>query len=294
MEECPKCGTEIDEGSKFCRQCGAPLVLVTEDAPTWRLPANTAPNPEPPRPTMPVAGNQTAPPGPATAPTYIPPVAYYEPPPPPVPYQARPPSGHVNISLSDWLSGGWQVYKENWLMMSLATAFGGFLSFISLGILAGPLLMGLYRMAFKTMRGERPDMNDLFKWEGRFLQAFLAFLIAAVIYFGLTGVGKNEPVFAVFSFLVVPFLTVLLGLALPNILERKMDVAAAINEVGRLVFSRDALMWWIVGLVFATITGGGMIAFCIGVFVTIPLVVSAMAVAYRDIFGIDDPNRTLP
>jgi uncharacterized membrane protein len=73
-----------------------------------------------------------------------------------------------------------------------------------------------------------------------------------------------------------------------------MDIAKAINEVGRRIFSKDALMWWIVGLVFAAIGVGGIFACGIGVLVTIPWVISSSAIAYRDMFGIDDPNRTNP
>ena len=74
--------------------------------------------------------------------------------------------------------------------------------------------------------------------------------------------------------------------------HRRPDVGSAINEVARMVFSRDALMWWVVGLVFTTISFAGIIGCFVGLFVTIPWMISASAVAYRDLFGIDDPNRT--
>ncbi|MCI0485576.1 MAG: zinc-ribbon domain-containing protein [Blastocatellia bacterium] len=294
MNNCPNCGVEIEEGIKFCKQCGMPVHIAEEEASTLRLPPNTAPARDSAQPTRPVS------PGPATPPHYNPPPAYYQPP-EPVQYQppaqydppAQAPPTYNKISLGDWLSGGWQVYKENGLLMSLASFLAAIISFCTLGVLAGPLLMGLYRMAFKTMRGERPELGDLFRWEGRFLQAFLAFLIAAAIHGGLTGAGNNSALFVILNFVVTPLLTMLLGLALPLIMERKMDIAAAINEVGRLIFSRDALMWWVVGLVFSTIAAGGTIACLVGVFITLPWIISSSAVAYRDVFGFDDPNRTL-
>jgi uncharacterized membrane protein len=51
-------------------------------------------------------------------------------------------------------------------------------------------------------------------------------------------------------------------------------------------------MWWVVGLVFAAITAGGFIGCGIGILITLPWMISASAVAYRDVFGFDDPNRT--
>ena len=176
--------------------------------------------------------------------------------------------------------------------MSLATVLGGLLSVASVGILAGPLLMGMLRMAFKTMRGERPNMGDLFNWQGRFLQAFVTFLIFALVHVGLTGLGGNS-LHGLLSLVVTPLLTVMLGLTMSSILERGLDVARAINEAARVIFSKDAVMWWVTGLVFSAISFGGTIACGIGVFVTLPWMIAASAVAYRDIFDIDDPNRTL-
>ncbi len=216
-------------------------------------------------------------------PGYIQPTAYQT----PVPPLPR------NISLGDWLSGGWRVYKENWLLMSLATLLVGVIGMGTLGVLAGPMVMGLYRMAFKTMKGERPEINDLFNWEGRFLQAFLAFLIYAGIYGGLSGIGRGGGLSTVLKFVVMPMMTMIFGLALPMILDRKADIAAAINDIGKKIFTKDALMWWIVGFVFAIIGSGGFFACGIGVLVTMPWIISSLAVAYSSLFGLDDPNRTM-
>ena len=281
---CPSCGRNVEVGEKFCRQCGMPQELTGEEATTWLLTPQPAPGST--RQTTRVQPGTTSPAVPPPQTPYYSPAsaAYYRPPPPP--------AGQPHISLGEWLSGGWQVYKENWAMMSVATLLGGLLSIVTAGILAGPLLMGLFRMAFKTMRGERPEIGDLFNWQGRFLQAFLTFLIFALVHVGLTGFG-NGPVHALLSFIVTPMLTMMMGLTMPSILERGMDVAKAINEVSRMVFSKDALMWWVTGLVFAAITAGSVLACGIGVLVALPWIVSSSAVAFRDVFGLDDPNRTL-
>ncbi|HJZ67231.1 MAG TPA: zinc-ribbon domain-containing protein [Blastocatellia bacterium] len=285
---CPSCGRQVEEDEKFCRQCGMPQHLTGEEATTWML---TPPTSETNYQTARVKSD-TSPARPPTGAAYIPPTPapYYQPP-FPSQYEAPAQTGQPHIALGDWLSGGWQVYKENWALMSLASLLGGTLSVVSIGILAGPLLMGMFRMAFKTLKGERPWMSDLFNWQGSFLQAFLAFLIFAVVH-GVTRIG-NGAINALLSFFVSPFLTVMLGLTMSLITERGLDVLKAINEVWRLVFSRDALMWWVVGLVFATISFGGIIACGIGLFVTLPWIISATAVAHRDVFGMDDPNRTL-
>jgi hypothetical protein len=292
MVKCPNCETDIEEGKKFCRNCGQPMPRAGEDAATWRLPAETRTQPEPPRATMPVAPGHTAPSTPP--PAYVAPVPYYPAPaPPPAHYQPPAGAGTSNISIGEWLSTGWQVYKENWLLMTLATLLGAFLTIVTVGILGGPMLLGLYRMAFRTMSGERPQLGDLFTWEGKFLQSFLAFLIIAAIGSGVTGIGQGSAISGLLSLIITPVLTMILAFVIPHILDRKSDIAAAINDVVRLIFSRDWLMWWVVGLVFATIIPGGMFACFVGVLVTTPWIISSAAVAYRDVFGVDDPNRTL-
>lgn len=284
---CPNCGRQLQDDEKFCRRCGFPLHLEGDAASDWVM--SNAPES---RPTEPVSAIPTAPAAPPAT-DYIPPTNYYTPPQPPQ-YYPPAPTPTAEIKLGDWLSYGWQVYKENWMLMSMATLLGGFLGAVTIGILAGPLLMGLYRMAFKTMRGERPQMADLFNWDGRFLQAFLAFLIYFLISAGISGAGSNSALAALMSFVVTPFLTVMLGLTMPLILEHDWDISKAINEIGRRMFTKDAFMWWIVGLVFAAIGVGGFFACGIGGLVTIPWMVSSSAIAYRDIFGFDDPNRTNP
>jgi zinc-ribbon domain len=289
---CPNCGRNVDEGEKFCRQCGMPQHLGGQEATTWIL--SPQPAPESSRGTTPVQPGTTSPTMPPTGAVYIPPTpAPYYPPPYPTQYQAPTQTGQPHISLGDWLSGGWQVYKENWALMSVATLLGFLLSAVTVGILAGPLLMGMFRMAFKTMRGERPEIGDLFRWDGRFIQAFLTGLIFAAVHFALGGLGNNSPFFSLLSVAATPLLSVMLGFTMSLIIERGLDVAQAINQVAKLVFSRDAFMWWVVGLVLAAITGGGLIACGIGVLVTVPWMISASAVAYKDVYGIDDPNRTL-
>jgi len=290
---CPNCGRSVDEGEKFCRQCGMPQHLSGEEATTWIL----GPRPEPeseratsrvqPTPTSPTA----APPTEERAPYPSTPAPYYQPP-YPVQYQTPPPTT-AHISLGDWLSGGWQVYKENWGVMSVATLISFALSICTLGILAGPLLMGLYRMSFATMRGERPVMGDLFDWKGRFLQAFITAIIYGGIYLGLGGIGNRNPFFQLVSAAATPFLSLMLSFTMALILEQKQDVLNAVSRVSKLVFSRDAFMWWVVGLVFAAITGAGLLGCGIGVLITLPWMIAASAVAYKDVFGIDDPNRTM-
>jgi hypothetical protein len=288
---CPNCGRHIDEGEKFCRQCGMPQHLDGEEATTWILEPQLVP--ESMRDTSSVQANPTSPTTPPTGAAYIPPTPtpYYA---PPYPTQSQPPpqAGQPPITLGGWISGGWEVYKENGALMSVASLIAIVISAITAGVLSGPLFMGLLAMAFKTMRGERPLIRDLFDWRGRFLQSFLTGVVFLVAHLMLGGAGNNSGLFNIVSLGAIPFLSVMLGFAMSLVLERGTNVVNSLREAAKVIFSRDAFMWWFVGLVFAAITVGGVLACGVGALITLPWMTSACAVAYRDVFGIDDPNRT--
>src|SRR5262249_503387 len=288
---CANCGRQVAEEEKFCRQCGMPQELRGEEATTWRLPPETPGGGPTPSPVKPPNTGQS---GGTTGPAYVPPLRSYNPPPPPVTYSppAPQPTGRPDVDLGSWLSGGWQVYKENWALMSVATLLGSFLSLCTLGILAGPLLLGLFVMAFKTMRGEQPVMSDLFNWQGRFGHAFLAFLIFFVAHMALAGLGSARSAFPLLPYAASPILAIMLSLTMPNLIEQRSDVVNAVNDSVRTVFTPDWFKWWLVGLVMAAITAGGFFACGIGGLITLPWMICTAAVAYRDTFGFDDPNRT--
>jgi zinc ribbon protein len=284
---CPNCGRQLAEDEKFCRNCGMPTDLNAEQAAAWLS------SPEArravPQNTLPISPPTTSP----TEATLYPPQSTYYQQPPQVPYQPPIYATQSRIRLGDWLTGGWLVYKENWFLMSLATLLGTALSVCSAGILAGPLLLGLYRMAFKTMKGERPVMSDLFAWQGKFLQALVTFVIFAIIHLAIGGIGGNGQFFGLLSLAVTPLLSIMLSFMMSLILDRGVDFPTALNHAGRLIFSRDTVMWWVVGLVFSAITTVAFLACGAPALVALPWMISSSAVAYRDFFGIDDPNRTL-
>jgi hypothetical protein len=47
-----------------------------------------------------------------------------------------------------------------------------------------------------------------------------------------------------------------------------------------------------VGLVYLTISAAGLAGCGVGVFATVPWMITSSVIAYRTVFGMDDPNRT--
>jgi hypothetical protein len=285
MANCHNCGHTLTETARFCTRCGAPVKpgsVVPEEAETQRF--------QPGSPTALTPGQPT---GPAYLAPEPPP--YYSPVPPPPPAAAP---GAATVNMGKWLSDGWQVYKNDPGTFSLAFLVMCLLSLVTLTLLAGPLLAGFYHMVFKSMRGERPPVGDLFKGMDRFWPAVFAWVIYLVIVSALGGPSMSfefgdltfsSPLFGLISFILQPLLSAVYFFVYPLILERQRDTAAALDESFRVVFPRNVVMFWVCGLIFNILFFIGAFACGIGFFVTAPFILCAMAAAYRDVFGLAGP-----
>jgi hypothetical protein len=202
------------------------------------------------------------------------------------------------VDVGRWLSEGWALFSRQWPTFALATLVAGFLSLVTLTITTGPFLLGLYFMAFQVMRGEKIQLGDLFKGFEQFGLAFLAWIIEVFIHFSLGGLTERAPLMGMISLAFSPLAFALFAFVYPLILDRKMDIASALNEAWRMVVSRHWVMFWVLGVVLMLILTAGLLGCGIGVFLTAPWVICTAAVAYRDLFGVHSsvppPSETWP
>ncbi len=78
------------------------------------------------------------------------------------------------------------VYKENWVILSVSTLVVFALGMITFGLLFGPLIAGLASMFIKAKSGNKPTFDDLFQYNGKFiLMALMGLLIGILIFCGL-------------------------------------------------------------------------------------------------------------
>jgi len=220
----------------------------------------------------------------STGPAYIPPVA--RPLSQPIPF----PPTEVRVDIGKWISEGWQALKQDWLVFAVATLVASFLSIVTLTITTGPFLLGLYFMAFKAMRGEKVQVGDIFKGFEFFGLAFLAWVIHAFVQVAIYGMANNTPFLAFVPFAFSPFLHALFAFIYPLILDRRVDIASALNEAWKVVISRQWLMFWVLGLVLSLLYVAGLLGCLVGSLITAPLAICASAAAYKDIFGV----RSMP
>lgn len=194
---------------------------------------------------------------------------------------------NAEVHIGEWMEKGFELYKANIVLLIITSFIAVVLSVATFGVLAGPMAVGLYLiiLALLDKKGMEPAVGDIFKGFSYFLNSVLFILL----WFVITIVGMivlNVVPFignlagSLFAFAV----QVLLMFALFLIGDRKMDFWPASMESINTVMTN---FWPFCGLYFiSSLIGGlGIIAFGIGIIVTIPIAACIIAVAYRDVFG---------
>ncbi len=195
--------------------------------------------------------------------------------------------GKVDVKFSEWIQQGWELYKANigvWIVASLLVIV---INVATLGLLGGPMMAGLVWMALVLVdrKDPKPQMGDVFKGFDYFLQSFLFYLVWGIIMLAISLVSLIPCVGTLVVIVVSITLHTALMFGLFLIVDKKMDFWPAsmlsLNVVKPNFFPFLGL------LVVAMLIGHvGAIACGIGVIVTMPITVCILAVAYRNVFGV--------
>lgn len=162
---------------------------------------------------------------------------------------------------------GWEMLRLQWRGILVSTLWNL--------LLAGPFLGGLYHYYLKLMRGQPASLGDAF---AGFSGAFIPLVMAHVVSGVLAGLG--------FLLCIVPgiYLGVAWKFTLPLVIDKQLGFWEAMN-LSRKVVTRQ---WWSLFALFLLcwlISVLGLIACCIGIFVTVPIGIAAVLYAYEDILG---------
>jgi archaellum biogenesis protein FlaJ (TadC family) len=193
----------------------------------------------------------------------------------------------VQVQFSRWIEEGFNLYKDNFKTLVLATIFVVVISTVTAFILAGPMLAGLalVTLELRDKKEPRPEAGKVFKGFDYFGQAFLfvavwgiAIFVASVILGVLPVVGQLA------SFFVAYAAQALLMFGIFLIVDRKMEFWPASQESINTVknnfwpfFGLSTVAWFIGSI--------GAIAFGIGVVFTIPIQGCILTVVYRRVYG---------
>lgn len=186
----------------------------------------------------------------------------------------------VQFSISDCLSRGWQlVMADFWPVVGVTALIFVIIAATNaawVGLLInGPLLGGLYYYFLKKIRGQPATLNDAFAgFSLAFLQLFLLYLVSGIfITLGL-----------VLCLIPGIYLAVAYNFMYPLLMDRRLEFWPTM-EICRRVVTR---IWWQVFafvLVMALVNLLGVLALCVGIFISIPVTIAATAYAYEAIFN---------
>ncbi len=195
--------------------------------------------------------------------------------------------GKVEVKFGEWIQQGFELYKANILVWIVASLLAIVISVATVGILSGPMMAGLIWMALALVdrKDPKPQMGDVFKGFDFFLQAFLFVLVWFLIELAVSLIGLIPcigPLVVIVASIAIET-AIMFGLFL--IVDKKMEFWPAsmlsLNKV------KPNFLPFVGLLVVAMVIGHiGAIACGIGVVVTMPLMVCILAVAYRNVFGV--------
>lgn len=172
------------------------------------------------------------------------------------------------MRIGEFLGNGWAIVKENLVAYAIATLLMGVISGCSLYILMGPMYLGMFTMCLKGARKEKVEIGDVFAGFQNIGDSIILGLILLVA--GCTGVGTLLLPGFTWSYLFMS--------------DKKMGFKAAL-EANVEMIKKD----WVTTLVFPWvvmfIAGLGVIACCVGIFVTAPVGMMAITLFYLELHG---------
>jgi uncharacterized membrane protein len=192
----------------------------------------------------------------------------------------------VEVKFGIWIEDGFNLYKDNFGPLVLASLIAMLLSWATLGILLGPMMAGLAIIALELVDRKQPQPSggEVFRGFDYFLNSFLFFLVwglmvgfGSLILFLIPCIGMIAGMFLVYG------AQAFLMFALFLIVDRKRDFWPASMESINIVKTN---FWPFLGVsIIAGLIGSlGGIACGIGVIFTIPIQMCVLAIAYRDVF----------
>jgi len=192
----------------------------------------------------------------------------------------------IPMNIQQYLKQAWQMFRENigaflgftltlfavWLATSMVDA-GSSLLFSSV---AAPFYAGYSIVAFRLMLRQPFQFSDFFRGFNYFLPLFLASLASTL----LVSIGL--------VLLLIPgiYLAICYMFTTFLVIDYRMEFWQAM-EISRKIISRNWFAFFLFALVLCFVNLLGALAFGIGLLVTLPVTSCAVAVAYKEIVGLN-------
>jgi len=220
------------------------------------------------------------------------------------------------------LKAGWVLIKDDYWLYFGITVVGVLLASVApLGILAGPMMCGIYYCLLRRARGQTVKFEMLFRGFDYFVQSLIATLLMMIpmlliigpAYIGFFAAmfaampkeqgappdpGMHSTILGAYGLLILVVLlvsiviNVLFFFTYPLIVDRRLT---GVQAVGTSFQAARANFGGVLGLVLLNMLLGliGSLVCCIGGLFVMPLHFAAIAVAYRAVFP-DDGGPASP
>lgn len=210
----------------------------------------------------------------------------------------------------------WELIKDQYWLIFGVTLLGLLIGGVVPIIIMGPMVCGIYLCMFERIEGREVKIDMLFKGFDYFVPSLIVsvcmmlpvvVLIVAIYVpmFGMLIAGKRMGESELIAFLIgavvvelivaiamVCFHTLLM-FAFPLVADRKLSGFATIKLSARAVWNNLSGMAGLFGVSFLVAMVGYLIL-CVGVYLTLPLIFMANAIAFRRIFPSVNSNGNGP
>jgi hypothetical protein len=219
----------------------------------------------------------------------------------------------VRLDPPGCISEGWNLVKDQYGLFLGITFVGMLLAgLVPFGIIMGPMYCGIFLALFMKMRGEPIEFGTLFKGFDYFVEslvvtlliivASVVFMVPVVIAFFVLialGVGMGEsmqsggaaalitiPLIALLVLAITAFSVFIYGwmfFTYPLLVDRNMQAFPALKLSAKAIWANK---WGVLGLMLLNwlLSMLGALLCYIGLFLYLPIMFGAFAVAYRRIF----------
>ncbi|OLC52993.1 MAG: hypothetical protein AUH92_06820 [Acidobacteria bacterium 13_1_40CM_4_69_4] len=201
----------------------------------------------------------------------------------PPPHAPGPPATPLPAEFRVWefIGRAWDLVKRYWLVLGAmffiqGLIIGGpniavhYMGTVVQFVIGGAIMVGIWRAILGVVAGRKPDVGMMFQGFDRFADAFLGYLVMAI----LTALG--------FVCLIVPgiILAIMWLFTFPVIGETGLGFWEAMRESARLT---EGYRWrlFLLLLAFIPVTLLGALVCCVGVFISTAVNFTALALAYR-------------
>lgn len=204
----------------------------------------------------------------------------------------------------------WAVIKDDYWILFAISILGAMLGGVTMYVLIGPMICGIFYAYLKKMDGQRPAIDDLwvgFRYFGPSLGVTIAIVVPIVVWVVIMFITIYLPIITVaitngrvdqdailgtfIAGFVLDIIVALLMVCLhsllifsfPLIVDKGMNSWSSMKLSARAVLANLGGIGGLIAVNFGLVLAGEL-AFCVGLYLVIPVITASNLVAYRKVF----------